>query len=1027
MSQHTEKTQRDSHTSRHIPRVSLDTNASGIAESTISLGLSRFPEPPSSIPSTPLRSNFDSSSPSKITQPKFSLIAPLRKLPPQEKPSNPPTTFSHFTHRSPSFEPSDSNHVPLEGPPQSSAASFDWQDSRSNIDVDADEDRLLPTSFITSLLQENKELRKTKRMSYASDAFSGISEMTYPPILNHNQSLLTNQKLHPDARPPPSSFPRSIQSPDRMSGDSETLHSMQGYTVSPSYGVRSAGFGSKPSESAASQISSTFDSDTLRSNDKNGYEYHKKLSTTYESGDELMVDYKAFNPAYSPALPSTAGTNKRFPRESLPRERRRHDSIHSSQSASPSFISRISGFSLRHVLPWRIKPLPPVPAIPSIPLAVDDHYRKEEELTPLPELVNRAGALHDLLNGGHHPHQSLSTYQELHSAPQMPQDEADAKKSGLFNARSNAFAFQTPLANNVTHPSRRGTTGIFLAPRKRLYLLFSIILIAVLAAIGAGVGVSIGHKKHTQPSCSGNFTGSGCNLDATCICTSVSPCNGLARTLVDLLPTVNQQFSANFSTSSAYLDIWILEGSPATSNCASQALLIDIGNGINHTTYPNRTQWVQAAMLWNALQTQDTIASQSMKNFVQSLPWSQLNTADGPVNTSSSAFSTTIAGFSYNFASQTVTAPFASFVTLGQPTNAQIAQVSTNALSTLNRMYAYAQSSSTQQSTALKTYWTTVLLQRPADLATFKAALSVSPIMLPFNATSPSTRNLYISTPSSPFPPPLSCFPGISSAVLQQVNAVETSVFGLPPVISATQFNPSCYRDRPVYGILDVLHLRLPFLDVENGVLRQAAVLARDVTPRVVLYNGVLMSNMLNGTASRTTFNSPQLDPRQYGTMSLCDHVVLQYLLSIANATVATALVQFVLATAAQLPVPPTSSSILFQSLPSLPVLEVAVFGDVQHTDLISTVSTFTNPSGSLFFGSDDGSAMRNWTINTLSGSAVWTQNATSPIVVHDKSLGDTTITQTWDAISLAIANHIKGIGLPNITSTFEKTGDFSP
>lgn len=345
----------------------------------------------------------------------------------------------------------------------------------------------------------------------------------------------------------------------------------------------------------------------------------------------------------------------------------------------------------------------------------------------------------------------------------------------------------------------------------------------------------------------------------------------------------------------------------------------------------------------------------------------------------------------------------------------------------VNLTNLYFPASATQQSTALNTYWTTVLLQRPADLTTFKTALSVSPIMLPFNATSSSTRNLYVSTPSSPFPPPLSCFPGLSSAVLQQVNAVETNVFGLPAAVSATQFNPSCYRDRPVYGILDVLHLRLPFLDIETGVVRQAAVLTKDVTPRVVLYNGVLMSNMLNGTALRTTFTPFQLDPRQYGTMSLFDHVVLQYLSSIANISVATALVQFVLATATQLPVPPTSTSILFQSLSSLPILEVAVFGDVQPTDLTSTVSAFTNPSGSLFFGSDDGSAMRNWTINTVGGSAVWTQNTTSPLVVYDKSLGDTTITQTWDAISLAISGNVKGIGLANITSTFQKTGDFSP
>ncbi|PPQ64410.1 hypothetical protein CVT26_002117 [Gymnopilus dilepis] len=1050
MSQPTEQTPGSANLNvRHVSRVSLDTNASGIAESTISLGLSRFPEPPSSIPSTPLRSNFDSSSPSKVTPPNFPPISPLRKLPQPDKPSNPPTSFSRFTHRSPSFQPPRSNTIPPSGPPESTATSFDWRDGSSNIDVDADEDRLLPTSFITSLLQENKEIRKNNRASYTSDAFSGISEMTYPPVMNPHRSWSTNQKTQ-DSRPPPSSFPRSVQSSNRLSGDSETLHSLQAYSpVSPTYGFRSAGLGSKPSESAASQISSTFDSDTLRSNDKSGHEYHKKLSTTYESGDELLVDYKTFNSVYSPALPSTAGTNKRFPRDSRSKERRRHDSIHSNKSFSPSLISRISGISLRRVLPWRVKPLPPVPAIPSIPLPDNEEHRKEEESTPLPELVNRAGALHDLLDRGYHPHQSFSTYQELPSATPATHDEAEARKFGMFDPHANALSYRSPLGSGKEQPPQRVNVGTFSVRKKWLYLLFSVILISVLAAIGAGVGVTLGRKKQQQPQfdCTGNFTGTGCNLgelsftlpsyfddlnvatfpDATCICTSTTPCNGLAKAIVDLLPIVNRQFNTNVSSSNAYLKIWMLQGSPATSTCSSQALLLDVGNGITQTTYPNRTQWTQAAMLWNALQTQDTVASQTMKKFVQSLPWSQLGSADGPVNTASSSFSTTIAGFTYNFASQNVTEPPASFVTLGQPSNGQISQVSTNALSTLDRMYTYAQASATQQSTALKAYWTTVLLQRSADLATFKTALSVSPIMLPFNATSPSIRNLYATTPSSPFPPPLSCFPGLSSAVMQQVNAVETNVFGLSAVATANQFNPSCYRDRPVYGILDLLRLRLPFLDTQTGVVRQAAVLSKDVTPRVVLYNGVLMSNLLNGTASRTTFSPSQLDPRQYGTMSLSDHVILQYLSSIANVTLATALVQFVLATATQLPVPPTSSSMLLQSLASLPTLEVAVFGDVQPTDLTSTVSPFTNPSGSLFFGSDDGSAMRNWTINTVGGTAVWTQNATSPLVVHDKSLGDTTITQTWNIISSVIANNVKGIGLANITSTFQNTGDFSP
>jgi len=262
--------------------------------------------------------------------------------------------------------------------------------------------------------------------------------------------------------------------------------------------------------------------------------------------------------------------------------------------------------------------------------------------------------------------------------------------------------------------------------------------------------------------------------------------------------------------------------------------------------------------------------------------------------------------------------------------------------------------------------------------------------------------------------------------VLQQVNSVESIVFGLTPTTGATHFDPSCYRGRPVYGVLDILHLRLPFLDYRTGVVRQAAVLTRDATSRVVLHTGELWSTMFNGTGA-TNVTTLQLDQRQYGTLNLSDHVILQYLSSFPDIGTANALIKFVLDSATRIPAPPEISSALFQSIPSLPVLEVAVFGDVLPLDLIQTIAPFSSPSSALFFGSEDGSALRNWTINVIGGSIVWTENATSPLVVRDKSLGDTTITQTWNAIALAITHNIPGIGLPNITATFQGTHDFSP
>ncbi|KAF8168004.1 hypothetical protein B0H34DRAFT_41501 [Crassisporium funariophilum] len=1047
----------------HYSAASLDTNASGLAESTISLGLSRFPEPPSSIPSTPLRSEFGGGTPTP-TRTTFNIpsaqhYSPLRKTTPLAGPSNTSTSFTHFANRGPSFNPipastSSTLHTGVATQPSTSSQAlspYDWHDGASSIDVDAREDRLLPTSFITSLLQENKDSRTSQRTSYASDAISGISEMTYPPIRNqsdadnmisarYSSGRVLPYHIPQDSRQPPSSYSQVAKPSNRTSGDSETLHSSQEYppiigTASLSQGVRVPGasvVGVAPatlrtfSVSGTSNASSGMDTDTLRSTDK---VFQRRLSTTFEAGNELTVDYKSFDP-YSPALPSTAGTRGRFFRESLRPDPEFRNSSHSNKSAAPTFISRISGISLRHVFGWRkVKPLPPVPIIPHIPLSMENAHRLQDQTTPLPDLVNRAGNLRELLEKGHYPHQSYNSYHVFPdpSSTSYNTYEAEVRKLGLPETRPMMAQRNPPIHNDPPPSSHRPATAKISVPktRKRTCLIIGVILVAAIAAIGAGVGATVGRKKKSQFNCSGNFTGAACALDASCVCTSSARCDPLAKSIIDLLPVVNQQFTTNITSTSAYNNIWMMQGSPTGVNCASQALLVDVGNKLQQQAFPNRTQWAQAAMLWNAIQTQDMDASESMQQFVQNVPWEKLNDMDGPVSNQEAAFSTTVSGFTFNLASQTVTQPSASFVTLGQPSNAQIARVSSEAQTTLDRMYSFAQASATQRQNALKKYWSSVLLQRPEDLAVFKTAISVSPIMLTFNASSRPIRNLY-STSSSPFPPPLGCFPGLSNPVQQQINSIETGVFGLQQVASTAQFDPSCYRARPVYGVLDVLRLRLPFLD-STGALMQAAILSRDANSRVILYNGEIFSGTIIGT---TNITSSQLDARHYGTSSLLDHVVLQYLSSIPDMSIANALVRFVLDSATsttQVAVPPDISTALFRSIQSIPTIEVAVFGDVGPPDLTSTVASFTTSSGSLFFGSDDGTAFRNWTINSISGSVIWAENATSPQVVRDNSLGNTPITQTWNAIALAIANNIKGIGLSNITTTLQGTQNFSP
>lgn len=332
--------------------------------------------------------------------------------------------------------------------------------------------------------------------------------------------------------------------------------------------------------------------------------------------------------------------------------------------------------------------------------------------------------------------------------------------------------------------------------------------------------------------------------------------------------------------------------------------------------------------------------------------------------------------------------------------------------------------SATQRQNALKKYWTSVLLRSPADLAVFKTALVATPVMLPFNASSSQINNLLAESPSASFPPALACYPQPSNSFLSQLNLFELNVFALPSINSQSGFDPACDKNRPIYGVLDVLRLRLPFLGSNSNTVKQAITLTRDALPRAILYNGPIFSTISNVTVTQNiTLNN---DPRQFGTPVLSDHVILQYLLSMPSVSVASAVVQFVLNTTGI--VPPDSTSLLFSSLDSIPTLEVAIFGDVPPSDMTSTVSSFANPSGTLFFGSQDGSVLRNWTINSIGGPILWTLNSTSPLIVRDKSLSpQTTISQTWTGAATAIALHNLTINGPFIANVLTGTGDFSP
>ncbi|TFK77004.1 hypothetical protein BDN72DRAFT_830175 [Pluteus cervinus] len=1021
--------------SRHLSVASQDTTASGIADSTISFGdsirLSQFPDPPSSIPSTPVSFGGFRVSPTPSNQ--STPRVPHRR--PDEQCQDTSSGFSASTSRpvpaaarsssrSPTSAPTPvERRAPLLPPsPSRSLSPHDWHEGASSIDVDTAEDRLLSTSFITSLLRENQRLVEGARRSATSEAYSRTSEMTYPPsggFYSNTPPRGIPSSYHPPAGPraPPSSYV-PVREESIMTDDSSTIISSREMTqptiirtASVSQGLRLTG------ASVVGLVPATLHATGFRGSHASSNPRHTH-NVLPEADEEYNFDYRN-------ALPPTANpqTHQNNSRTHRPRE-----SVHSVRSGVSSFLSRMSSRrSVRRVLAWAKKPLPPVPRIANVPISEEMRHRKLDDDTPLPELMHRADTLHGMLEKGYQPHQSLNTYYSNLKAERYLGEYND-----LSGGESTPYRYSAhPQQLQPNHLQSLSSQSKVVTPkRRRIIVLLSIFVVLAVACVGAVIAVVL-RKKSSSVSCPDGLAGVTCSLDASCVCSSTIPgrCDSLAKSIMDLVPTVNQLFVTNFTNNDVYSAIWLASSSSTGPDCASQAVLVDVAPSLDSNTFPNRTTWAQAALLWNIAESQDITATRKLQDAVKRAPWHQLGDQDGPNDSGNPAFSATQSGFNFNFAAQTVTPPQISFVTDGQPTNAQIAQVSPTAQQSLDLMYSYALASSTQQTNALVSYWTSVLEQKPADLTVFLSTLSIMPILLPFDATfsrgGQTLASQLTNSTTAPFPPPLACYPGLLANETARINQVEDSVFGLNPSPSQSTFDPACYPDRPLYGVLDLLHLRLPYARETVGTPQQAVVLNRDVAPRAIIRVGEFLSTLPVGSTNATEPIN-LLNPRQYGTLNHCNHVILQYLQAIPDVATAKALVQFVLATAASTPPPPGENTPLFEALKTIPTLEVAVFGSVNPSNVRSVTAAFGEPSGNLFFGSPEGAALRDWAITAAQSTLVWTDNASSPLIVADDTFTDENFNTVWAAAALAVQQNAVNVGVVNITTSFQNLGKFT-
>lgn len=461
----------------HASKKSQGSDTTGFADSTLSFGesiqLSQFPLPPPTL-SVPLEARIPplvQNSPSlSYNTPRTARSSPVRKLPAVPA-AGTPTLLSQ---PSPSVirSSASSSKVPSTKTSSAVVSAHDWHEGASSIDVDATEDRLLPTSFITSLLRENKGPLIGQRTSYSSDAVSGISEMTYPPInlhsVSHRPIQLPGSEQKPQgARPPPPSYHRRPWGPN---------------DVAPAY------------------VSSVTDAQFVVGEAR--------------YSDKVLV-------GITPAIRHRTSLNGQANPTGMDGFAYKRRSTSSVKTSSPSILSRISSRkSIKAIFTrTKVKPLPPVPLIPDIPISMEREHRKAEEETPLPELMQRAGTLQDLLERGYHPHDSLvSSRDELiikdilssteHTSTQIPSRQiGDSNRQLSYATMNRAKVWLSRRMADSSRPMSRSERAkhwlVNLAP----LLILVVVVIAVATAVTASQ-----RAHHSSVMCQGNLTGAACDL-----------------------------------------------------------------------------------------------------------------------------------------------------------------------------------------------------------------------------------------------------------------------------------------------------------------------------------------------------------------------------------------------------------------------------------------------------------------------------------------------------------------------------------
>ncbi|PVG04607.1 hypothetical protein CPB86DRAFT_803401 [Serendipita vermifera] len=580
--------------------------------------------------------------------------------------------------------------------------------------------------------------------------------------------------------------------------------------------------------------------------------------------------------------------------------------------------------------------------------------------------------------------------------------------------------------------------------RKRRTMIVVLVFICVSAFL-IPIGIIFGRKaRGTQSGAEicddGVMTGASCQLNSTCVCTSSTAgrCDPVAQALLDLVPLTNSQFGMNITKSSLALALWDIQGQP-TDNCASQAVLVDVAPALNRTTSPTRTDWARSAILYNLLRSYDLSTSEAFRKSISSADLTSLQGSDQPVTSDATAIQFQASGFVYDLAAMNFAPTSVDWKENSGVSQEQAGRVNVVVDRVLDRMYSFATASSIQRSTALNHYWTDVLGLPESNLSNFAAALGRSPILLPFEASSPAIASFLSNTTSNngiSLPAPVSCLPALSDVQRRNVDLIEQSSFGLAALGSSpSSVEASCFPDRPVYGVLDALRLRRPFGDSRTSMRIPAAGLISQAYSRVILHSGEQLVGISGfndqGVASSSNFTELSADPREYGTLGHLNHIALTYLQAFPTLELAKQAALFIL-DAQDDTAPPSSGNTLFDQtdgFTGIPTLEVAVFGSILPTDVEVFHADLATPNGTLFFGSENGDIFRRWAIRDDNDVILWSNSSTANQVVRETSTNSTAFENVWNQANemiKAAAEVGRGTGLPEENAVMQALANAS-